>query len=56
MATIPPVSTLLDFSGQAVLVTGSGSGLGRGIAQRLPKQAQASSCTTISLVPAPKVS
>jgi len=34
MATIPPVSTLLDFSGQAVLVTGSGSGLGRGIAQR----------------------
>jgi NAD(P)-dependent dehydrogenase (short-subunit alcohol dehydrogenase family) len=32
--TVPPPSQLLDFSGQTVLVTGAGSGLGRGIASR----------------------
>lgn len=31
---IPNVRTLLDFTGQVVIVTGSGSGLGRGIARR----------------------
>jgi NAD(P)-dependent dehydrogenase (short-subunit alcohol dehydrogenase family) len=30
----PPVKTLLDFSGRVALVTGSGSGLGAGIARR----------------------
>jgi NAD(P)-dependent dehydrogenase (short-subunit alcohol dehydrogenase family) len=32
--SIPPVSSLFDFSGQVVIVTGSGSGLGQGIARR----------------------
>lgn len=32
--SIPPVSTLFDFSGKVAVVTGSGSGLGRGIAKR----------------------
>ena len=32
--TVPPPAKLLDFSGRTVLVTGSGSGLGRGIASR----------------------
>jgi NAD(P)-dependent dehydrogenase (short-subunit alcohol dehydrogenase family) len=32
--TTPPTSSLLDFSGKVALVTGSGSGLGTGIAQR----------------------
>ena len=31
---VPPVKTLLDFSDKAVVVTGSGSGLGQGIALR----------------------
>jgi len=31
---IPPVSSLFDFSGKVAIVTGSGSGLGRGIARR----------------------
>ncbi len=31
---IPPVNTLLDFTGRTVLVTGAGSGLGTSIAQR----------------------
>jgi len=31
---IPNVQTLLDFTGKTVIVTGSGSGLGQGIAQR----------------------
>jgi NAD(P)-dependent dehydrogenase (short-subunit alcohol dehydrogenase family) len=31
---VPPPAQLLDFSGQTVLVTGAGSGLGRGIASR----------------------
>jgi NAD(P)-dependent dehydrogenase (short-subunit alcohol dehydrogenase family) len=31
---VPSVKTLLDFSGQVVIVTGSGSGLGQGIATR----------------------
>jgi len=31
---IPPVKTLLDFSGRVVVITGGGSGLGAGIAQR----------------------
>ena len=31
---IPPVNTLLDFTGRTVLVTGAGSGLGTGVAQR----------------------
>jgi NAD(P)-dependent dehydrogenase (short-subunit alcohol dehydrogenase family) len=31
---IPNVKTLLDFSGKVVIITGSGSGLGRGIAMR----------------------
>ena len=31
---IPPVKTLLDFTGRTVLVTGAGSGLGQGIARR----------------------
>lgn len=32
--SIPPVRSLLDFSGKTVIVTGSGSGLGQGIARR----------------------
>ncbi len=32
--TLPPVSTLLDFSGRTVLVTGAGRGIGAGIARR----------------------
>lgn len=32
--TFPEVKTLLDFSGKVALVTGSGSGLGQGIARR----------------------
>src|SRR3989338_5089352 len=32
--TVPAPSQLLDFAGQTVLVTGAGSGLGRGIAAR----------------------
>ncbi len=31
---VPPPSQLLDFSGQTALITGAGSGLGRGIAAR----------------------
>jgi len=31
---IPPVKSLLDFSGMAVIVTGAGGGLGQGIARR----------------------
>jgi NAD(P)-dependent dehydrogenase (short-subunit alcohol dehydrogenase family) len=31
---IPPVKSLLDFTGKVVVVTGSGSGLGQGIAAR----------------------
>jgi NAD(P)-dependent dehydrogenase (short-subunit alcohol dehydrogenase family) len=31
---VPPVGRLLDFTGRAVIVTGAGSGLGRGIAAR----------------------
>ena len=30
----PPVSSLLDFSGETVVVTGASGGLGRGIALR----------------------
>lgn len=32
--SIPPVRSLFDFSGKTVIVTGSGSGLGQGIARR----------------------
>jgi NAD(P)-dependent dehydrogenase (short-subunit alcohol dehydrogenase family) len=32
--TTPPISSLLDFSGKVALITGSGSGLGTGIARR----------------------
>lgn len=32
--TVPPIRSLLDFSGQVAVVTGSGSGLGMGIALR----------------------
>jgi len=31
---VPPVKTLLDFSGRVAVITGSGSGLGTGIARR----------------------
>ncbi len=31
---VPPVQSLLDFGGRAVLVTGAGGGIGRGIAER----------------------
>ncbi|MFN8446307.1 MAG: SDR family NAD(P)-dependent oxidoreductase, partial [Caldilineaceae bacterium] len=34
MIQTPPVSSILDFSEQVVLVTGAGSGLGQGIARR----------------------
>lgn len=32
--SIPPVSSLFDYSGKVAIVTGSGSGLGQGIARR----------------------
>lgn len=33
-ASVPPVKTLLDFSGRVAVVTGGGSGVGAGIARR----------------------
>ena len=43
----PPVRSLLDLSEKVVIVTGGGSGVGRGIALRFAEAAHASSSITI---------